>query len=117
MSYDEDKNKRIRRGIKEVPASDSSDDSSQTSSSDESTEPQATPFKSPKYVIPMRRQKNHSGLLPRTVKNRQSSEDDDENKAPRRGCRQRKVPERFQAGFINVKEHCFEVPAEQVTYL
>ena len=116
-SYDEDKNKRIRRGIKEVPASDSSDDSSQTSSGDESTEPQTTPQKSPKYVIPMRRQKTHSGLLPHAVENRHSSENDDENKAPRRGCRQRKVPERFQAGFINVKEHCFEVPAEQVTYL
>ncbi|MEW8545658.1 MAG: DDE-type integrase/transposase/recombinase, partial [Candidatus Thiodiazotropha sp.] len=69
-----------------------------------------------KYVIPMRRSKGQTGLLPRSEPITDSSEDQ-RLRPLRRGTRQRRQPERFQAVQRVTDEYVFEVPADQVVYI
>lgn len=88
-------------------SSSDSDDDSDSSQGEDSAE---------KYVIPMRRTVGQKGLLPRSKPVRNYS-DDLRTRPLRRGNRQRRQPERFQAVQRVADEYIFEVPTDQVVYI
>lgn len=111
--------KKEKKPAKEVviPLVEQSSDNDSTFSDTDEESSETSNSNVPKYVIPARRRPGQKGVSPRVSVRDNFGETESRNRAPRRGLRKRRPPERFHAGQRTIREHSFTVPASSVVYL